>query len=47
MLTYAKKRAAENARYVFTAYAMATLKPQYWLTYVLLVYAGPESSRLT
>ncbi|WP_252366197.1 hypothetical protein, partial [Escherichia coli] len=29
-LTYAKKRAAENARYVFTAYAMAILKLQFW-----------------
>lgn len=29
-LTYAKKRAAENARYVFTAYAMVILKLQFW-----------------
>lgn len=29
-VTYAKKRAAENARYVFTAYAMAILKLQFW-----------------
>lgn len=28
-LTYAKKHAAENARYVFTAYAMAILKLQF------------------
>ena len=29
-LTYAKKRAEENARYVFTAYAMEILKLQFW-----------------
>ena len=46
-LIYAKRHAAENVRCGSPAYATAILKPQYWLTYVLLVYEGPESSRLT
>ena len=45
-LIYARPHAAANVRCGSPAYATAILKPQYWLTYVLLVYAGPESSRL-
>lgn len=39
-LIYAKRLAVANVRCGSPAYATAILKPQYWLTYVLLVYAA-------
>jgi hypothetical protein len=46
-LIYAKKRAAENAKYVFTAYAMAILKLQFWHITGWLEFAEREWSLTT